>query len=134
MRAKVPFRNRNHTGWWIASFIERFEYDDENRSDLNRRCLAWENTILVRARDREAAYRKALLHGRRSHGHKGWNEKSGRKGSWRFEGLTQLLPVYEPIQDGAEVLWTALDGVSVRKVKSRIRRKRHLSVFDDRDP
>ena len=33
---KVPHRNRNHTGWWIASFIERFEYYDENKANLNR--------------------------------------------------------------------------------------------------
>jgi hypothetical protein len=37
---KVPHRNRNHTGWWIASFIERFEYSDENKANLNRRDVA----------------------------------------------------------------------------------------------
>jgi hypothetical protein len=28
-KTKIPFRNRNHSGWWIASYIERFEYFDD---------------------------------------------------------------------------------------------------------
>ena len=68
---KVPHGNRNHTGWWIASFIERFEYYDENKANLNRRCLAWENTILIKAPNREVAYRKAVVQGRLSNGNEG---------------------------------------------------------------
>ena len=129
---KVPHKNRNHTGWWIASFIQRFEYHDENKANLNRRCLAWENTILIRATSREVAYRKAIAQGRVASGSEGWNS-SGRKGTWRFEGLTGLLPVYEELEDGAEILWQEHSGVSVRKIRGRIKRKHELAVFDDRD-
>jgi hypothetical protein len=131
--AKVPYANRNHTGWWIASYIERFEYYDENKANLNRRCLAWENTILIRAPNREVAYRKAVARGRLSNGNEGWNSSSGRKGTWRFEGLTGLLPVYEELEDGAEILWQEHAGVSVRKIRGRIKRKHELAVFDDHD-
>jgi hypothetical protein len=103
-RTKVPFRNKNHTGWWVASFIQRFEYFDEDRANPNRRCLAWENTILVRASSRESAHDQALKHGHLVDGSEMWDADSRRRGSWRFEGLTGLVPVYEPLEDGAEIL------------------------------
>lgn len=130
---RIPFANRNHTGWWIASFIERFEFFDEDRTKLNRRCLAHENTILVRAPNREVAYRKAVKAGGLSEGSEGWDSESGRRGAWRFEGLTVLLPVYDQLEDGAELFWRKLSNVSVRKVKGLVKGKKDLVVFDDRD-
>jgi hypothetical protein len=64
----IPHRNRSPHGWWIASYLERFEYYDEDRTNLRRRCLAWENTILVKARNRHEAWRKAMAQGRLSEG------------------------------------------------------------------
>ena len=132
-KTKIPFRNRNHSGWWIASYIERFEYYDENKSNIARRCLAWENTVLIRARSREEAYRKAVALGRLSNGNKGWNSETKRRGVWRFEGLTELLPVYEELIDGAEILWKEHANRTVKTVKSLVKRKRDLSVFNDRE-
>jgi len=129
----VPHRNRNHTGWWIASFVERVEYYDEDKANLNRRCLAYENTILIRAPNREVAYRKAVAHGRLSNGNEGWNSSTGRKGAWRFDGLTSLLPVYEDLEDGSEILWQKHVDVTVRKIRGRVKRKHELAVFDDRE-
>jgi hypothetical protein len=130
---RIPFGNCNHTGWWIASFIERFEFFDEDRANPKRRCLAHENTILVRASNRDVAYRKAIKIGRVSEGSEGWDSKTGRRGTWRFEGLTGLLPVYETLEDGAELLWRELSNVSVRRVKSLVKGKKDLAVFDDRE-
>lgn len=130
---KIPFRNRNHTGWWIASFIERFEFFDEVRPNARRRCLAWENTILVRASNRDVAYRKAIKIGRLSAGSEAWDADSGRRGAWRFEGLTTLLPIYEPLAHGAEILWREHSNVTVQKVKDLVKSKKSLAVFDDRE-
>jgi hypothetical protein len=129
-RTTIAWANRNHTGWWIASYIQRFEFYDEDRTNPNRRCLAWENTILVRATSREVAYRKAIKVGQLESGSEMWTD-SGRRGAWRFEGLTGLLPVYDPLEDGAELYWREFENVSVRKVKGRIRSKKRLPVFDD---
>jgi len=62
IRKEIPRRNRNQTGWWIASYIERFEFYDEDKLNANRRCLAWENTILIKAEDREEAYHVTRRH------------------------------------------------------------------------
>jgi hypothetical protein len=130
-KREIPFRNRNQYGWWIASYLERFEYYDEDRRNLNRRCLAWENTILIKAGDREEAWRKAVAHGRVGQGPEARDVDTGRKGSWHFEGLTSLLPVYDELEDGAEVLWVRHAGRSVRKIRAMVKHKRELEVFDD---
>ena len=129
---KIPFRNRNHTGWYIASYLERFEYYDEDKRNPNRRCLAWENTILIRAKDRDQAYKKAISFGRLGEGSEAWDEGTERKGAWHFEGLTSLLPVCEKIEDGSEVLWTEYQGRTVKKIKSFVKSKNELEVFDDK--
>lgn len=131
-RKTIPFRNHNHTGWWIASYIERFEFYDEDKRNPNRRCLAWENTVLVRARHREQAYKKSLSIGRLGDGSEAFDVQTKRKGAWRFEGLTSLLPVYEQIEDGSELLWTEYKDRTVKKIRSFIKRKRELEAFDDR--
>lgn len=128
---KAPYRNRSPFGWWIASYLQRFEYYDEDKKNLARRCLAWENTILIRARTREQAYRKAVAMGQSSNGSEAWDSNTKRRGAWRFEGLTELLPVYDRIEDGAEISWIKHENRSVRKVKSFVKRKRDLAVFDD---
>ena len=133
-RSKIPHRNRSPHGWWIASYVERFEYYDEKRRNLSRRCLAWENTILLKARNREEAWRKALAHGRLSEGTEALDTKTRRKGAWRFEGLTSLLPVYDRLEDGAEVLWAEHSGRTVRSVRALVKAKKDLEAFNDREP
>lgn len=127
---KIPHRNRSPHGWWIAAYVERFEYDDEDKSNANRRCFAWENTIIVKAKDRDRAYEKAVQIGRRCEGHRAWNA-DGREGQWKFEGLTSLLPIYEELVDGAEVLWREHENVAVKTVRSLVPRRKALEVFDD---
>ena len=129
-RKQVPWRNRNATGWRVARYLVRFEYYDERKRDLGRRCLAWENTIIVKAHSREEAHKKSAAVGRLSEGSEAWN-KEGRRGAWRFEGLTILLPIYEKLEDGAEILWEEHTNRTVRSVKRMVRSKSSLSVFDD---
>jgi hypothetical protein len=130
-RNEVPPRNRTRHGWWIATYIERFEYYDEDTSNLNRRCLAWENTILIKARTREEAWRKALAEGRLSEGSEAWDGETGRKGAWHFEGLTSLLPIYDRLEHGAELIWVEHTGRTVRRVRALVKKKHQLEAFDD---
>ncbi len=131
-RSKVLHRNRSSYGWWIASYILRFQFSEENSENPNRRCLAWENTVLVKAKNREGAYRKALRIGRDN---EGLEESSvrGRKGTWRFDGLTSLLPIYEELEDGCEILWREHDGRSVKTIRNLVKSKSQLEAFDDEE-
>lgn len=123
---------------WIGTFMERLDYDDEDSNCRNRRCLAWENTVLIEAKDREIAYRKLIALGK--FGKLGKNDVSdwsnsdtGRKGRWVFDGVTSLLPIYDELEDGAELFFDKHDGKSVKTIQSKIRQKKDLEAFDDRE-
>ena len=126
---RIPYRNRSPYGWWLATCLERFQFFDEDKSNPNRRCIAWENTILLKAKDREEAYRKAIKDGKLSEG--GESELNGRKGTWIFEGLTSLLPIYEELEDGAEILWVEHKNFAVKTVKNWVCKKKELEAFLD---
>jgi hypothetical protein len=102
----------------------------EDRRKLTRRCLAWENTVLLKARNRHEAWRKAMRLGKLAQSEVR-EVGSGRKGVWRFEGLTCLLPVYERLEDGAEVMWVEHAGRSVKAIRALVKAKHDLEAFDD---
>ena len=128
----VPYRNRSPHGWWIGSYVERYEFNDEDRSNLNRRCDAYENTVILKAKSREEAYRKLVALASIKGSECG--PANGRKGFWRFEGVTDLLPIFEELEDGAEVLWHHHRNLAVKTVKRLVRTKQELPIFDDSEP
>lgn len=42
-----------------------------------------------------------------------------------------LMPVYEEIEDGAEILWVDHGTLPIKAIKKLVKTKRQLSVFDD---
>jgi len=44
-------------------------------------------------------------------------------GEWRFVGTSTLLPVYEEIEDGAEILWTEYGALPIRTIKKLVKKK-----------
>ena|SRR2546422_3548997 len=104
-RVKRWDKNVSPVGWYIASYVLRFvELAWKNINDPEERVLAWENTVLVKARSLSHAYDKTVAI---ATGHTK-PYKGGRKGvdvRWIFEGVTEILPVYEQIEDGSEIMW-----------------------------
>jgi hypothetical protein len=92
-------------GWYVGTYQLRFvELADRKKSSSKKRFLCWENTVLVKAKSMQEAHRKVVKVGE---GH-----TSPYKGGpaavdvqWVFEGVIDLLPVYEEIDDGAEIMW-----------------------------
>jgi len=132
MGTKIPQRNKSPTGWWVASILTRYEEEGENTENPNRRCLAWEDTIILKARDRNQAYRKAIAEGkaRECVGDDWIDTKTRRKGKWIFEGLTSLNPVYDELDDGAEIIWQEHHR-SAKKLKAWVKEKHELECFQD---
>ena len=123
-------QHRSPTGWWIASYIERAVWDDARRASPSSRCTAWENTIIFKAKDRDSAYSKAVRLG--SSNKSTFSDTTGKKtGRWTFEGLTSLLPIYDELEDGAEILWRDHSGRSLKRVRSLVKSKSELEAFDD---
>lgn len=131
MSRKIPGRNSSPYGWWTATVIERFVYDDEDVTNPLRRSTAWENTVMVKARDRNHAYRKVIEYTNRSEA-EFTDDKSGRRFRVVFQGLSDLLPVYDEIdEDGFEVSFTKYEKITVRRIESWLREKHELQAFDD---
>ena len=130
MKTKIPDRNRTRYGWWVATLVERYEYFDEDKANLNRRCTSWLNTILIKARDRNEAYRKALVQGNVCTDSV-CGPVNGRLGHWVFEGLSCLLPIYDKLEDGAEIMLEQAENITVKTVKSCVREKKYLECFQD---
>jgi len=38
---------------------------------------------------------------------------------WVFEGITELLPVYERLQDGAEIMWAEKESVKLSALRAQ---------------
>ena len=129
----IPSRNKSPYGWWVASIIERFQFDDEDKNNSRRRCRVFTNTVILKADDREHAYQKAIEYGKSGiDGKSDWSDDSGRKGKWILEGLSNLLPIYEKIDpDGTEILFDDDKNLSVGRVKSWVRKKEELEAFND---
>ena len=126
--AKKWDRNRSPVGWYVATYIERFEFEGEDKKNPRRRCRAWESMILVKASTPEQAYRRALRHVAGSED-PSWTNGRGERGRLIFEGLTELVPVYDPLEDGSEICWTDHQNFSVQRIKGMIKKKEELSVF-----
>jgi hypothetical protein len=82
---------------------------------------------LIQAKNREEAYRKALMLGRAGHPSK------TKSGEWRFVGISMLLPVYEKLEDGAEILWVDRGLMPVSKIRKLIKTQRQLPVFKNKE-
>lgn len=91
---KKPATSR--TGWWIAGLLEKHSNTD--------RPSYWNNYRLNKAGDWRTAFRKAAELGAA-------NARVGNKafsGHQEFIGVTDLLPIYDEFEDGAELLWQEL--------------------------
>ncbi len=125
--SKIRWANRSHTGWWIFREVEQWVSSRQKKLSANSRCLVRLNLRLVRAKSREDAYRKAM-----SLGAVGVPSKSNG-GEWRFAGISMLLPIYEKIEHGSELLWEQDKQMSVASLKKLVKSKRQLPVFNDSD-
>lgn len=131
MKSGIPYRNHSPYGWWIASYVLRAAWNDEIEPAPGSTCQSWENTIILQAPDREAAYGKALRLASQACTPFEDSDPPHRTGQWVLEGLSSLLPIYEELVDGAEILWREHRGESVATVRSWARKKEDLEVFDD---
>ena len=125
VRKKIAFANRNHTGWWVFCEVQQWVSKRQKVLKPGSKCLVYENTMLVEAANRDQAFRKATRMCKEVHP----VETVG--GEWRFAGISMLLPIYETIEDGAELLWKDRGEMTVEKIQKLVKSKMELPVFDD---
>jgi hypothetical protein len=92
-------------GWYVGTYQLRFvELADRKKNDAKRRFLCWENTVLVKAKNIREAHRKVVKVGE-AHTRPYKGGPNAINVQWVFEGVIDLLPVYEEVKDGSEIMW-----------------------------
>jgi hypothetical protein len=106
-------------GWYIGSYQLRFvELNETGNDDPDASFLVWKNTVIVRAEDLEKAFRKVESIGlQQTRPYLGGSDSVPVQ--WTFEGITSLLPIYEALEDGAEIMWEKHDSVKLSELRGQ---------------
>jgi len=92
--------------------------------------LVWVNIHLIKASSAKEAYSKALKKGK-EHNQRYRAGDEGRPARWIFRGLRQLIPIYEKIADGAEIMFETYEDVTPTAATKMVRSRRNLIAFDE---
>lgn len=116
-------RNISPVGWYIGTYLSRFiEIGDSSNSDPEAKFASWENTVLVKASDLSEAYDKVEKIGmEHAEPYKGGREAIDVQ--WEYMGVVNLLPIYEEIEDGAEVMWGSNNPRKLKNLVSWVKAK-----------
>jgi hypothetical protein len=110
-----------NTEWFIGELVEEFQAADQTEN------LVHINTILIKADSPEVAYEKALALGESAN--RVFTNTDGVDVRVRFRGLRGLYPVYDRLEDGAELLYEKREGMSDEAIAKMVKPKEELAVF-----
>lgn len=92
--------------------------------------LVWVNIHLIKASSAKEAFSKALKKGKEHNARYRAGDK-GRPAQWIFRGLRQLIPIYEKIADGAEIMFETYENVAPSAAKKMVRARKNLAAFHE---
>lgn len=125
-------KNISPVGWYVGSYLIRFiSHLEQGNDDLEKRFLSWENTVIVKAKSIDEAYEKVVIQAQEASGpYMGGKDMGGEGGEpveWVFEGVTDLLPIYEELADGAEIMWAEHKPKKLKTIKKLVKAKGKLT-------
>ena len=108
-------------GWYVGTYLARFiEIDDERNNDPEARFTTWENTVIVKALILEEAFAKVEKIGiEHAEPYKGG--KIGIPVQWEYLGVIDLIPIYEEMEDGSEIMWVSNHPRKLKNLKSLVK-------------
>jgi hypothetical protein len=107
--------------WYLADVVL------EHRIDGDAQNVVHVNTHLVEAGSPDEAYEKALALGRG--GEEEYENTDGRRVRVVFRGLRELNVIHEPLEDGAEIMYTEAAGVPEERLWEWAKPRERLGVF-----
>ena len=124
-------KNISPVGWYVGSYIIRFiELNEDNNDDPEKKFLAWENTKIIKASNLDEAYDKLVKEAQlETEPYKGG--KDGVPVQWVFEGVTELLPIYEELEDGAEIMYREHNPKKLKNLRKRVKEK--SDIYQDKN-
>lgn len=108
--------------WYIAELLQELQLKDKTTREVRN------NMMLVQAIDAEEAYTKSLTFGEKLHFSR--RETNGTLITSRFRGLRGLNEIYDPFEDGSEIIFEQYEALSDAALEKHITDKDHLSVFN----
>ena len=97
---------RSPTGWYYCSYLLRLTLaGSPSAQDPEARFLSYENTVLIRADSSLEAYDKTLRIARENE--TSYTNEHQQDVQWKLVGITDILPIYEALGDGAEIAFTS---------------------------
>lgn len=118
---KISNKNGN---WYIVEILEKCEPVERNEKQELRRVATWGNHHLIKADSPEKAFDKAVKLGKEAE-YKFTNTDKIEM-EWIFVGIGELLPIYEDIEDGAELMWNDYGFISNRRTMRMPYKKKEL--------
>jgi hypothetical protein len=110
----------NKGDWFLVEIIEVCEPVKVNSTS---RVTTWGNYCLICAKTPAEAYDKAVKAGKRGNY---IFTSNGSKMRWKFAGIGNLLPIYEDLEDGAEIMWNDYGYIGKKRVKKIVSSKKKL--------
>jgi len=107
--------------WFLADIVE------EIRVDGCKRNIVHINSVIVHATSPQSAYVRAMEVGKR--GNTSYMNERGKRVTIRFRGLRNLDVIYDPLEDGCEIMYTEKLGATEVMIRKLVRPKRQLEVF-----
>lgn len=109
------------TGWYLADMVQEITVEGDSRNVIHI------NLKLIRAASPEEAFDKATALGRSFE--TTYENTEGKKVQVAFRGLRDLLGVIDDLEDGSELLYQELVGMSEQEVQNLIPPKAALAAF-----
>jgi hypothetical protein len=107
--------------WYVAELVMEITVFGDTRNVVHR------NLVLVRADSAAAAYEKATQFGRKAE--TSYKNPEGQLVQIRFRGVARLEDLYEPLEDGAEIMFEESIGMSREQIDDLIPAKGQLTAF-----
>jgi hypothetical protein len=107
--------------WFLAEMVQ------EIRVAGYKRNIVHQNFVIIHARSPEVAHIRACDLGKS--GDMSYINENGKGVTIRFRGLRSLDVIYDPLEDGCEIMFIEKLGVTEKGIKKLVRPKRDLEVF-----
>src|SRR5579884_1320437 len=117
MMAHIP----ENVEWYLAELILEISVSGDERNVVHK------NLMLIKASSPDEAYAKAIQLGKQEEDV--YENPSHRRVRTVFRGLSKLNVIYEPLEDGAELLFEEIVGVPEQDVRGWVLPKASLAVF-----
>jgi hypothetical protein len=114
----------NNGNWFLVEIIERCEPLNADPSKPLRRCIVWGNYHLIKADSADMAYDKGEKLGKE--GNYNFNNARKTEMKWEYVGIGDILPIYEDLEDKAEIMWTDYGFISAKRSDRYVKTKEEL--------